>query len=262
MSQTIPIQQQEAQDLATRCATVLRQRFGARSVIPFGSVVGEGTWHSGSDLDLAVEGIAPEQFFRAWAALRAMLPPGLEVDLVDLAHAGEALRARILGEKPMSSEPFSALKELVEDELAALGLIAQAMQEGMSAVDAVPSQLAMQALASYLHQFYTGCERIFERIVLTVDGGLPGGAYSHANLLAQMARELPGIRPAVLHEALWLHLQDYLAFRHFFRHAYGYTLEWARLQPVVAGMSTTFAEVQTQLRAFFAALAPYSALVL
>jgi predicted nucleotidyltransferase len=249
------VQQQEARDLATRCATVLRQRFGAKRVIPFGSVVGDGTWHPGSDLDLAVEGMAPEQFFSAWAALREILPPGLEVDLVDLEHAGEALRARILGEKLMSEEPLRALKELVEDELAALGQIVQAMQEGMSSLDIAPSQFAMHALASYLHQFYTGCERIFERIALAVDGSLPGGAYSHANLLAQMARELPGIRPAVLNEALWLRLQDYLAFRHFFRHAYGYTLEWAKLRPLVAGMSTMLVDVQKQLRAFLATLA-------
>jgi predicted nucleotidyltransferase len=249
------IQQQEAQNLATRCATVLRQRFGAKRVVPFGSVVRDGTWHPGSDLDLAVEGIAPEQFFQAWAALREILPPGLDVDLVDLEHAGDAIRARILGEKPMSEEPFRALKELVEDELTALGQIVQAVQEGMSSLDAAPSQFAMHALASYLHQFYTGCERIFERIALTVDGGLPGGAYSHANLLAQMARELPGIRLAVLNEALWLRLQDYLAFRHFFRHAYGYTLEWAKLRPLVTGISMTLADMQVQLRTVLETLA-------
>src|SRR5882724_1119703 len=77
MSNTPNIQQQEARELAARCATVLQHRFGARRVIPFGSVVEHGTWHPGSDLDLAVEGIAPEQFFRAWSVLRELLPPGL-----------------------------------------------------------------------------------------------------------------------------------------------------------------------------------------
>jgi predicted nucleotidyltransferase len=252
----MPIQQQEARHWATRCATVLRHRFGARRVIPFGSVVGVGTWHAGSDLDLAVEGIAPEQFFRAWAALQEILPPGLDVDLVDLAHVGEALHARILGEKPMAAEPLPALTALVEDELAALAEIVQAVQQGLRPLDTIPSQFAMNALASYLHQFYTGCERILERIAVVVDGGLPGGAYSHANLLAQMARELPGVRPAVLPEALWLRLQDYLAFRHFFRHAYGYTLEWAKLRPLVEDMSATLTDMQEQLRAFFETLPP------
>jgi len=254
MSDTTNIQQQEARDLAARCATVLQRCFGAKRVIPFGSVVGHGTWHPGSDLDLAVEGIAPEQFFRAWSVLRALLPPGLDVDLVDLEHAGATLRARILGDKTMSEDPVQALKELVEDELVALGHIVQTVQEGLGSLEETPSQFAMQAVASYVHQFYTGCERILERIAVAVDGALPGGAFSHANLLGQMARELPGIRPAVIHEALWLRLQDYLAFRHFFRHAYGYTLEWAKLRPLVADMPAMLAEVQGQLRAFLEVL--------
>ena len=254
MDDTTTLQQHEALVLVTRCAHVLQHRFGARRVIPFGSVVGHGTWHSGSDLDLAVEGIAPEQFFRAWAAVRALVPPGVEIDLVDLEHVSEALRVRILGEKTMTEDPVRALKALIEDELAALGSIVQAVQEGLAPSQEPPSQFVMQALASYLHQFYTGCERILERLAVIVDGGLPGGAFSHANLLAQMARESPGIRPAVLNEALWLRLQDYLAFRHFFRHAYGYTLEWAKLRPLVAGMSTTLADLQGQLRACLDAL--------
>jgi predicted nucleotidyltransferase len=254
MADTTHVPQQVALALATRCARILRDHFKASRVIPFGSVVGHGTWHPGSDLDLAVEGIPPEQFFQAWAALRKLLPPGLDVDLVDLEHAGEALRARILGEKAMSEDPVRALKELVEDELAALEHIVQAVQEGLGPFEKTPSQFALNALASYLHQFYTGCERILERIALTVDGSLPGGAFSHANILAQMARELPGIRPAVLNEALWLRLQDYLAFRHFFRHAYGYTLEWAKLRPLVADMSATLTDVHGQLMAFLDAL--------
>jgi uncharacterized protein len=112
MSDTTIIQQQVALAWATRCARILRDRFKARRVIPFGSVMGHGTSHSGSDMDLAVEGIPPEQFFQAWAALCELLASGLDVDLVVLEHAGEALRARILGEKTRSQDPLRALKEL------------------------------------------------------------------------------------------------------------------------------------------------------
>ena len=79
MSDTTIIQQQVALAWATRCARIIRDRFKARRVIPFGSVMGHGTWHPGSDLDLAVEGIPPEKFFQACAALRGLLPPALSV---------------------------------------------------------------------------------------------------------------------------------------------------------------------------------------
>lgn len=170
-----PIPQQEALELATQCAALLRARFGAKRVIPFGSVVGAGTWHAGSDLDLAVEGVAPEQFFRAWSALRALLPPGLDIDLVDLEQAGEALRARILGEHPLSEAPWTNLQALINDELAALDRIVLEMQAGVDSLEEPPSSFDLNALASYLHQFYTGCERILERIATTVDGTVPGG---------------------------------------------------------------------------------------
>lgn len=251
MSDQVATSQQEALELVARCANLLQERFGVKRVIPFGSVIGPGTWHSGSDLDLAVEGVAPEQFFRAWSMLRELLPPDLDVDLVALEQASEVLRARILGEKPMSEDPLLALQELIEDEFVALERIVNEVQEGAGSLEEPPSQFAMNALASYLHQFYTGCERILERIAVTVDGGLPGGAFSHAHLLAQMAQARPGIRPAVLNETLWLRLQDYLAFRHFFRHTYGYTLDWEKLRPLVASLSATHTDLQSHLRAFF-----------
>jgi hypothetical protein len=102
-----------------------------------------------------VEGIPPEQFFHAWAALRELLPPGLDVDLVDLEQAGEALRARILGEKTMSEDPLRALKELVEDELVALGHIVQAVQEGLSTTGGDPITVCAKSLSPAIYQFYT-----------------------------------------------------------------------------------------------------------
>ena len=254
MSDLAEISQQEALALAARCAELLQERFRAKRVIPFGSVVGHGPWHAGSDLDLAVEGVTPDQFYRAWSMLRELLPTGLNVDLVALEQASEELRARILGEKPMSEDPLVVLKELVEDELEALERVINEIQDGVGSLEEPPSQFALNALASYLHQFYTGCERILERIAVMIDGARPGGAFSHANLLAQMAQERPGIRPAILNETLWLGLQDYLAFRHFFRHAYGYTLDWAKLRPLVIGVSATQSNLQSQLRAFFEVL--------
>jgi hypothetical protein len=81
------------------------------------------------------------------------LPPGLDldVDLVALEHAGEALRARILGEKTMSEAPLRALQDIVYENLAYIGHIVQTVQEGRASLEEIPSQFALNALASYLH---------------------------------------------------------------------------------------------------------------
>lgn len=241
----------EVQAAVERCTALLHSQFGANRVIPFGSVLTPEKWHAGSDLDLAVEGIPPEQFFRAWASLRTVLPSNLEVDLVALEDAPAALRARILQEVEMTEDPHQMLHSLVEDELAALQRLVEQTEEAVSNLDVPPSQFEMNALASYVHQFYTGCERILERIAIEIDGGLAQGAFSHANLLAQMAQQRPGLRPPIIDEDLWLRLQEYLQFRHFFRHAYAYILEWPKLHPLVSGMSETLMELQVQLERFF-----------
>jgi predicted nucleotidyltransferase len=247
------ISHHQALAAAVRCADLLTVRFGATRVVPFGSVRDPGAWHAASDLDLAVEGIAPEQFFQAWSSLYSVLPSGLEVDLVALENTYPELRARILGEVAMPEDPLLGLHTVVNDELVALQRIVNAVQEALTQIDDPPGQLDMNGLASYLHQFYTGCERILERIALQLDGKLPEGAYSHANLLARLTQQTAAGRPlgpAVLTDDLWLQLQEYLSFRHFFRHAYGFLLEWEKLQPLIERLPNVLTEFHHQIDAF------------
>lgn len=68
-----------------RAARVLRDDFGARSVIVFGSVLCPERFRQTSDVDLAVEGIRAGDFFSAqWRAAQIV---GRPVDLVDLRDA-------------------------------------------------------------------------------------------------------------------------------------------------------------------------------
>ena len=50
-------------------ARLLREEFGATRVVAFGSLA-HGAWFGPrSDIDLAVEGIPPQVFWRAWCSL-------------------------------------------------------------------------------------------------------------------------------------------------------------------------------------------------
>ena len=80
---------------------------------------------------------------------------------------------------------------------------------------------------------------------------MPQGSYWHADLLAQMATAREPGRPAVIDEPLRARLQDYLDFRHFFRHAYGYTLAWSQLRWKAERLSTTLMMFHEQVRLFF-----------
>jgi predicted nucleotidyltransferase len=68
-----------------KAAEVLKS-FGAREVYLFGSAAAD-KMDEDSDIDMAVSGLPPEVFFRAWAkAVREF--PGREMDLVSLDKGG------------------------------------------------------------------------------------------------------------------------------------------------------------------------------
>ncbi len=85
---------QHAWILAQRAAALLKDRFGARRVILFGSLARRDFFHRRSDIDLAVEGIKSQDFWRAWSALD-MLGNEFEIDLVDVETASPSLRLEI-----------------------------------------------------------------------------------------------------------------------------------------------------------------------
>ncbi len=242
---------EQALQAAEACIRLLKERFGARRVILFGSVAGQGPWHGRSDIDLAVEGLAPEDFFPAYSACCDLLPRGLELDLVPLEDAYPEMRARILGEVEMPDDPVLAVRALVEDELVALERVAQEMEDLLAQCAQPPIPIELRAMGSILHDFYNGVERIFERIAIGLGEGLPRGEYWHVDLLNQMAEERAGVRPAVIDEPLHARLREYLRFRHFFRHAYGYTLLWNKMRWKAENMSDTLKMLRDQLDGFF-----------
>lgn len=241
----------QALEAAEACARALTQRFGARRVMLFGSLAQEQAWRERSDIDIAVEGLQPTDFFPAYSACRDLLPPDLELDLVPLENASPELRARILGEADMPQEPLLALKVLVEDELTSLERVSQEMQDLMAECAQPPTRTELRAMASILHEFYNGVERILERVAVGLQADIPHGSRWHVDLLNWMAEAHPGPWPAVIDEPLRARLKEYLDFRHFFRHAYGYTLEWNQVRWKVEAMPETLAMLRGRLHTFF-----------
>ncbi|MSP12393.1 MAG: nucleotidyltransferase domain-containing protein [Chloroflexi bacterium] len=255
MTETQSITQEQALAAARLCIRLLQERFGARHVLLFGSLAGkEGPWHSRSDIDLAVAGLAPEDFFAAYAACRELLPPGLELDLVPLERVYPEMDRRIRGEIDMPADPILAIKAVIDLELIALQRVVQEMADVLLQCQQPPSHVELRAIASMLHEFYNGAERIFERIAVGLDEGLPRGSNWHADLLNQMALPREHGRPAVIDEPLRARLKEYLDFRHFFRHAYGYTLEWSQLRWKAESLHHTFHLSQHQVQSFFEVL--------
>jgi predicted nucleotidyltransferase len=220
----------------------------------FGSAAGDAPWHARSDLDLAVEGLRPEDYLAALTACYELLPRGVELDLVPLESAWPELRARILGEVDMPADSVQALRFEIESEFRNLERMVERVQENLAAMVAEPREIEVQGLAKYVHDFYNGVERIFERIAVRLDGDLPAGPSCHTRLLQRMGQPFPDVRPAVIDRALETELVDYLRFRHLFRHTYGYDLEWKRVQELSHALPDVLEALKAQLTDFVSEL--------
>ncbi len=82
-----------ALDEARRAARILADRYDVNRVILFGSLAWPRPFRRESDIDLAVEGLAPEHFFRADAELAREIP--FPIDLKLLSDCPPALLDRI-----------------------------------------------------------------------------------------------------------------------------------------------------------------------
>jgi predicted nucleotidyltransferase len=249
MCETLEHRRQEALAMVARCTQLLESRYGARRVIPFGSALQERAWHARSDLDLAVEGLTSEDLWQAEKELEAMVPPWLRVDLVPLGQVFPEVRSRILGERTMPEDPYLALKARLDDEFIGLERIMQGLDLALERAGDVLDEFATRALASYVDDFYKGCERLCERVAVALDSGLPQGERWHHVLLGRMGEPGGHGRPPLFSGSLLLELDEYWRFRHRVRHIYGYELEAERVLTLARGVKPMLERVKTSVAA-------------
>jgi predicted nucleotidyltransferase len=75
-------------------ATLLKTGYGAKRVILFGSLAHEAWYSADSDVDLAVEGLPGDVYWRAWRAVEEIIGDR-PVDLIEVEAARESLRSAI-----------------------------------------------------------------------------------------------------------------------------------------------------------------------
>lgn len=108
----------------------------------------------------------------------------------------------------------------------------------------------VESTALKLHNFYTACERIFERVSVVLNGAQPSTADWHVRLLRTMSLEVPEVRPRLISPELVERLGAYLRFRHLVRNIYGFQLDESEMESLVARLPETAREVAVQIGAF------------
>ncbi len=57
-------------------------------------------------------------------------------------------------------------------------------------------------------------------------------------------------RAEIINEELYLKLREYATFRHFYRHAYSFQLNWEKMKPLVKDIHSIWKEIKNKLEYF------------
>lgn len=148
------------------------------------------------------------------------------------------------------SAPLHSLAERIRQELSELDQVVERLLEAWQRAQRSGDDFYLDSVALNLHGFYSGIERIFERLAETLDGSLPKGENWHQALLVQMSQEVPGVRPAAISQQVSKRLDEYRGFRHVVRNVYTFHFDAAKLEKLVIEAEVTFAQVKAELLAF------------
>lgn len=146
------------------------------------------------------------------------------------------------------------LNDQISIEVENLDRLMAEMKELLSKTNKEKNFMEIRAAGSILHDFYSGIEKIFERVAVAIDKNLPKGEDWHTELLLQMAKPIKGARERIISEDLLNKLKEYLRFRHLFRHIYGFELKWNRIKPLCLDMEVVLNELTHEVNEFLNAL--------
>ena len=87
----------------------------------------------------------------------------------------------------------------------------------------------VESTGYWLHNLFSAYEDLFKIVAAFWENNISQSETFHKSLIKRMLLNIEGIRPALLSEASFHHLDELRGFRHVFRHAYSYGLDDERV---------------------------------
>jgi hypothetical protein len=149
-------------------------------------------------------------------------------------------------------QAYIVLSGRIHNEMDELERLVSRAERALEAAHQLPDEndLFIDAVALNLHGVYTGLERIFHQIAATVDGNVPSSREWHRELLEQMSKRVPDVRPPVISANTVQLLDEFLRFRHVVRNVYTLALDDERITGLVQRARPAFNLVKSELSGF------------
>jgi hypothetical protein len=112
-----------------------------------------------------------------------------------------------------------------------------------------PDFVEASAAGSFLQSFYNGVESIVLLIFKTIGENIPNDLHWHKKLF-EKTFEANEKRTIIFRNECKDELVEYLSFRHYFRHSYGYEIDWSRLKPLINGVEKLWKILEEDINIF------------
>ncbi|ACX51670.1 hypothetical protein Adeg_0521 [Ammonifex degensii KC4] len=161
----------------------------------------------------------------------------------------------------MTGRELNVIRARVEAELEELSVIKQRITKYLALLEKVGGEAEQASLldmsdvclllGAALDDFYLSVERIFKMLATEADELLPKGESWPRDLLLQISREIPGVRPPVITQGLAAELDELRRFRRLFRNIYGHHLQEERVEELARKAVSLFERIKEELSIFF-----------
>lgn len=105
-------------------------------------------------------------------------------------------------------------------------------------------EIELRAASASLQSIYNGLEKIIMKIFKYNGFTLPNNHSWHSDLLKI------SVEKSIISKGLENSLRDYLGFRHFVRHAYGFMLDFDLMKPLLLNIDDTIKNFNCEVKAY------------
>jgi uncharacterized protein YutE (UPF0331/DUF86 family) len=153
----------------------------------------------------------------------------------------------------MDSEKLVIFKVDVEAQLNLIKKVDERLKERANNLKS-DDLILLESIAYQIHNLYSAIEDLLKLIADYFENNISHSSQWHRLLLQRMTIIVPEVRPAVLSSETYTLLNALRGFRHFFRHAYGATIEYEQLKSNLDKALNVFPKLKSDLNQFLAQL--------